>query len=161
MQQLQAAVQQKLEQPEHRAAWVAATGGTPKDCPPIYSFDNPAIHLNNHAYLMELDLAKVSAPGAPVVPTEHWLQLPPYSGDLHRTIERVHARICGQFQHWLNTNTTVRTMEFYCTHLARIFYDTQTDKVISACMNKKNASLPALYRKVVELDGGKAPRPYC
>jgi len=161
MQQLQEAVMKKLAEPEHLAAWVAATGGTPEECPPIYSFDNPSIHLNNHAYLVELGLAKLSAPGAPLEPTDAWLPLPPYSGDLHRTIERVHARVCGQFQRWVNTSTTARTMEGYCTKLADIFNTTQTADVISACMGKKNASLPDLYRKVVELGGGKAPRPYC
>ena len=150
---LQAEVQKRLTDPEVAAAWQAATGGTPEQCPPIYSFDNPSIHKNNKTYLAELGLAH---PGSDK-PTDTWLKLPPYSGDLHRTIERVHARVCGIFQRWLDDEFTEWSMEQYCHTLQGIFYKSQTPALIQGCM--KNIHL--LYSKVIELKGAKAPRPFC
>lgn len=156
MQQLQDRITAKLQEPEAAAAWKAATGGTPEECPPIYSFDNPSIHLNNTTYLRELGLMEGSAP------TDAWLQLPTYSGDLHRTIERVHARVCRQFQTWLDDASQDRTMADYCQTLCDIFFSTQTAAQIHSCMWPQHTpSLLALYKHVVETAGDKAARPYC
>lgn len=151
MQELQAKVLQRLEDPATAAAWAAATGGTP-DTPPIFSFDNPSIHKNNLDYLRELGLVQQGSDK----PTDAWLQLPTYSGDLHRTIERVHGRVCRAFQEMLNTESTARTLEFYIDRLFKLF-KLQTSELITACMK----NLPELYEKVIELKGAKAPRPYC
>lgn len=152
MEQLQGKVHARLADPEEAAKWKAATGGTPEECPPIYSFDNPSIHIKNPTYLAQLGLVEADTGE----PTATWLQLPPYSGDLHRTIERVHARVCGKFQRWVNVDSSARTMEFYCRTLVGLFL-TQTPEIISSCM----ASIHKLYQKVVELKGDKAPRPFC
>ena len=156
MKELQHYVTAYLEDPERRAAWEDATGGTPEQCPPIYSFDNPSIHKDNATHLRELGL--VEADGE--TPTAAWLALPSYSPDLHRTIERTHARVCGEFQQWVDNESTSRSMEVYCTTLARLFYNTQKPSVISRCMNKHKASMHALYKKVIELKGGRAPAPF-
>ena len=153
---------QLLAEDEWREKWKQATGGTPEKCPPIFSFDNPTIHLNNQTYLRELGLMAAGSEEA----TGAWLKLPPYSGDLHRTIERVHARVCQQFQRWMNDSTTERDMDFYCRALAGIFWRTQTPELIHACMWKKKAphgspDLWELYECVVDTDGAKAPRPWC
>ena len=155
MTQLQAKVQAELAKPEVAAAWKAATGGTPQQCPPIFSFDNPSIHKNDTDYLKELGLAAPESKKKPV-PTETWLVLPPYSGDLHRTIERVHARVCGRFQRWVDDDHTAYAMIAYCKVLKNIFEQTQTPDVISKCMK----TLPKLYKHVVEVKGAKARRPF-
>lgn len=151
MRELQANVQQQLRDPATARAWRAATGGTPQECPPIYSFDNPSIHKNNKDYLRELGLMELDKDEA----TTAWLVLPRYSGDLHRTIERTHARVCDKFQAALNEERTARTMEFYIQRLFG-FFRTQDSKVITKCMSK----LPQLYQKVIELNGAKPPRPF-
>lgn len=152
---LQQTVHAELAKPEVAAAWEAATGGTPQQCPPIFSFDNPSIHKASLSNLKRLGLV---APGATngEVPTEAWLQLPPYSGDLHRTIERVHARLCGDFQRWVDDDRAEYTMKAYCKCLKSFFEKRQSPSVISACMQ----SLPALYKHVVELQGAKARPPF-
>lgn len=143
----------ELVLPEGRRAWIAATGGTPDadDNPPVYSFDNPSIHTDP-GMLTSLGLADPSTGK----PADKWLELPPRSGDLHRTIERVHARICGAFRDWLYDDCTEYCMMGYCLKLAQIFKTTQTAQVISKCMK----NITALYRKVVELEGKRAPRPF-
>jgi hypothetical protein len=155
MNQLQANVQAELAKPEVAAAWEAATGGTPQQCPPIFSFDNPSIHVASITNLKQLGLVPPDSKDAKV-PTDAWLQLPPYSGDLHRTIERVHARVCGVFQRWIDDDSGDYTMLAYCKCLANYFKTTQTPAVISSCMQ----SLPELYAHVVELQGAKAHRPF-
>lgn len=158
MQQLKDRITTKLQEPAAAAAWEAATGGSPAKCPPIYSFDNPSIHTNNKTYLRELGLVKT---GSRVT----WLELPTYSGDLHRTIERVHARVCMQFQEWVDDTSTTRTMSLYCQKLISLFL-TQTPDQIEHCMwgkprDRHPATLAELYSKVIELRGDKAPRPWC
>lgn len=152
MQELQAKVLRRLEDPAAAAAWAEATGGTPAERPPIFSFDNPSIHKNNQEYLRELGLMQLDGEK----PTDAWLLLPTYSGDLHRTIERVHGRVCSAFQGMLNTESTARTLEFYIDRLFKLF-KLQTSDLITACMS----TLPDLYQKVIALAGAKAPRPYC
>lgn len=153
MKELQHTVQEMLSKPEWAEAWKTLTGGTPEECPPIYSFDNPSIHRNDHAHLRELGLMAADSTKA----TDAWLELPPYSGDLHRTIERVHARICGEFQRQLEDESCKRSMQFYCERLAKIFYETQTTVTVSECL----ASISSLYEHVVAKQGAKAERPYC
>lgn len=147
-----------LASAEGRAAWIAHTGGTPEECPPIYSFDNPSIHTANLQGLHALGL--VDAAGKP---TAAWLQLPPHSGDLHRTIERVHARICGAFQAWLDDDCTEYHIFGYIMKLQNIFLTTQLSDVICSCMFGKPGTASekhnifALYERVRELKGGIPP----
>lgn len=140
----------RFAEPETAAAWQRATGGTPQECPPIFSFDNPSVHTNPKL-LMELGLEDEHRN-----PTAAWLKLPTYSGDLHRTVERVHARICGAFERWLEDDWREYDMIEYCLKLQKIFFETQTAAVIEACMWPKKTSnnLSALYQRVVELKGG-------
>lgn len=161
MAELKKRIDTKLQEPAAAAAWQAATGGTPQQCPPIYSFDNPSIHRNNRAYLRALGLMEEGSRK----PTEAWLVLPTYSGDLHRTIERVHARVCTQFQAWVDDSSCARTMTTYC-HKLLSFFLTQTSTQITHCMwgkptDRHPATMLELYNKVLALGGEKAPRPYC
>lgn len=158
MAELKSRIERKLQEPAAAAAWQAATGGSPAECPPIYSFDNPSIH-SGATHLAELGLTSEGKP------TAAWLELPTYSGDLHRTIERVHARVCSAFQGWLDDASEPCTMLAYCNKLIELFR-TQTPTQIEQCMwgkpeNKKAKSLLDLYNKVISLGGDMAPRPYC
>lgn len=139
MQAVMGAVNYILSQPLGAAYWEKATGGTPEACPPIFSIDNPTIHTHTEV------LAKLG-----LVKDVNWLKLPAYSGDLHRTIERVHARICGAFMRWLYDDRTVYSVEQYCKALRAYFLDTQVKDLIQACMS----NLDELYARVIELKGG-------
>jgi len=142
---------------EGKAAWKKATGGTPEDCPPIYSFDNPSIHTDPDV-LVSLGLATVDAKNV-LHPTDKWLQLPPHSPDLHRTIERAHARLCGPFQDWLYLDRQEHTMLEYCFKLRSTFFAPRGDFVantIQACMR----DISELYQRVVDLKGNIPEKPY-
>lgn len=139
-----------LATPLGRQKWYEATGGYPEVCPPIFSFDNPSIHTDP-THLIMLGLSDFAG-----LPTPSRLVLPPHSGDLHRTIERVHARICGYFQDWLYDDTAEYCMEGYCAKLRHIFYSTQQKNVIQKCIK----DISKLYTRVVELNGGITERKY-
>jgi hypothetical protein len=152
MKGIMSTVNSRLQNPAARAAWEAVTGGTPEERPPIYSFDNPSVHTDLAA-LQELGLADDEGK-----PTSLWLPLPTYSGDLHRTIERVHARVCGDFEAWLLQDCKEYDMQQYVAKLSEIFMKTQTPATIFGCMwGKPSESLDALYRSVVERNGGRPP----
>lgn len=155
MKMLEARATRLLENKEFADRWEQRTGGTPAQCPPIYSFDNPTIHFDL-AVLLELKMA-VQDERDKVHVTPKRLVLPPYSGDLHRCIERVHARICGKFQEWVNHTTDSYSMSAYCQKLQDIFYTTETHNITF----KDIQTIDALYEKVIELAGAKAPRPFC
>ncbi len=146
MQALQAKINEELAKPEKRAAWRAATGGFPEHCPPIFSFDNPKIHTDPEA---------LAALG--IVDGQNRLVLPPYSPDLHRAIERVHARICRTFQMWVNKDTKEYCMAGYCAYLERIFYSTEKPSITASDVD----NIDKLYHKIIELKGNRAPRPFC
>jgi hypothetical protein len=141
----------RLSTQEGAAAWKEATGGTPLSCPPIYSFDNCSVHVNNKEYLKGMGLVDQHNK-----PTAAWLELPTYSGDLHRTIERVHARICGAFQAWLDDDNKEYCVHGYIKMLHHIFFTTQTSTIITKCMS----DIDQLYQKVVDLNGGIPPARY-
>jgi hypothetical protein len=150
MQQLKGKVTAMLQQPKYRDLWIERTGGTPEQCPPIYSFDNPPIHTDLEV-LKQLGLADEQ--GKPV----DRLVLPAHSPDLHRCAERVHARICGKFQEWLNHETEDFSMEYYCRVLQNIYYTTESEDITY----KDIANIDKLYDVVIELNGARAPRPFC
>lgn len=136
--------------PLGRQKWYEATGGYPEVCPPIFSFDNPSIHTDP-IHLIMLGLSEFNG-----LPTASRLVLPPHSGDLHRTIERVHARICKNFQDWLYEDDNEYCVEGYCAKLRSIFYNTQQKDVISSCIK----DIHKLYKRVIELKGGVVERKY-
>lgn len=141
----------RLTTKEGADAWKKATGGDPVTCHPIYSFDNCNSHVSDSEALRELGLMDEKDN-----PTAFWLPLPTYSGDLHRTIERVHARICGAFKHWLDDDTQEYCVEGYAHMLCYFFLKTQTSTVITKCMS----SISDLYQQVVDLGGGIPPARY-
>lgn len=122
--------------------WMAETGVSRLTCPPIFSFDNASCHVDRAtlAYLRLIDGL-------------NWERLPPHSGDLHRVIERVHARLCGAFQEWLYEDSTPLTMSEYCEKLEDLFYSTQTADI----HYKDIASISELYAHVVLNKGGLPP----
>lgn len=157
MEKIMGVMKDMLDTPQGREAWKKATGGTPESHPPIYSFDNPSIHTDPDV-LVSLGLATKDATGV-AQPTDKWLQLPPHSPDLHRTIERAHARLCDPFQVFLYKDTCEYTMAGYCWLLSQLFYAQRGDfvaRTIQACMH----DIDALYQRVVELHGNIPERKY-
>ena len=148
-------MQRFFEREEGRKLWQLFTGGTPEQYPPIYSFDNPSAHTSNLEYMKELGLA-VAKVGTEMVATDAWLKLPAHSPDLHRTIERVHARVCDQFQEWMDDDCQQYSVQEYCFKMQQIFFKTQTGTCIRGCMK----DISALYERVVELKGGIPERKY-
>jgi hypothetical protein len=141
----------RLSTQEGAEAWRQATGGDPVTCPPIYSFDNCSVHVNDKQALRGLGLVDQADN-----PTAFWLRLPTYSGDLHRSIERVHARICSAFKAWLDDDCKEYGMYEYIAILHYFFHKTQTSAVISKCMS----DISDLYQQVVDLRGGIPPARY-
>lgn len=131
--------------PEHALRWMAETGGSRLTMPPIFSFDNASCHVHADT-LAHLRL----------IEGENWARLPPHSGDLHRVIERVHARLCGAFQDWLYEDSTPLSMAEYCEKLESLFYSTQTANIHSADIS----TIHELYQQVVACDGGMPPALY-
>lgn len=125
--------------------WMAETGGSRLTHPPIYSFDNASCHVHSDT-LTHLRLIN----GVNREP------LPPHSGDLHRVIERVHARLCGAFQDWLYEDSTPLSMAEYCEKLESLFYSTQTADIHSADIS----TIHELYQQVFDRDGGLPPALY-
>ncbi len=125
--------------------WTRLTGGSPAQTPPIYSLDNDGIH--SHPETLTL------------LGMFNWLTrfpLPAHSPDLHRTVERTHARICGQFQAWLNDQTAPVSPAECIQMLQYIFYTTQEPSVIEADMS----DIRELYHQVMEKKGGRPAKQY-
>lgn len=131
--------------PLNALAWFWRVGSSPAVAPPIFSFDNASVHVNQGA-LIHLGISAVS----------NWEVLPPHSGDLHRVIERVHARVCGAFQDWLYDDTTPRSMAAYCQKLESLFYSMEKAHIHAADIG----SIHLLYQQVVAKDGGLPPVRY-
>lgn len=153
MKELQRQITAALQRPADAARWREATGGTPQECPPIYSFDNCSVHTKD-AHLRDLGLMLEDGTA-----TDAWLPLPAYSPDLHRTIERTFGRVSETVQQWLRRLRHKPDMEEASRQVLKIFRDTQTSDTISKCMWGKH-SLLDLYRHVSDLGGAKAVRPH-
>lgn len=125
--------------------WTRLTGASPQQAPPMYSLDNDGIHSHPET-LTRLGMFD-------------WLTrlpLPAYCPDLHRTVERVHARICGKFQTWLNDQTETVSAAECILQLMGIFYTTQEPSVIESDMS----NIRELYQQVVQLRGGRPKKQY-
>lgn len=131
--------------PINAALWLVRVGLPPAAAPPIYSFDNASAHVNKDS------LAHLAMEAG-----KNWEPLPPHSGDLHRVIERVHARVCREFQNWLYDNTTPRSMLAYCQKLEGLFYSTETADIYS----KDISTIHLLYDQVWAKEGGLPPVRY-
>lgn len=127
------------------ARWEKLTGGTPTELPPMYSFDNASCHSDADT-LFKLHL----------IDGLSWDKLPPHSGDLHRVVERVHARLCGRFADWLYEDSTPLTMPEYCHKLETLFYETEFADIHAADID----TIGELYRRVVQLQGGRPEARY-
>lgn len=77
---------------------------------------------------------------------------PPYSPDMHKVIEHVHAIVCTEFMDWIvkHPNVVYSTIEEYFDRLEHIFYTVIT----SESVRKDVASLQLTYAKIIEAGGG-------
>ena len=131
--------------PLNALAWLWRVGRSRAAAPPIFSFDNASAHINADT----LTHLGISA-------NRNWQVLPAHSGDLHRVIERVHARVCGAFQNWLYDDTSPRSMPAYCQKLESLFYSMETADIHAADIR----TIHLLYQQVVAKQGGLPPVRY-
>lgn len=140
MKELYAQLDRLLKNKQCIERWKKLTGGTPSECQPIFSFDNAGCHSDSQT-LFRLHLINGWS----------WDKLPPHSGDLHRVVERVHARLCGRFADWLYDDSTPLTMPEYCYKLETLFYETELADIHAADIR----TIDALYKRVVQLKGAR------
>ena len=148
MEELSAKLDSMLDPQLHPLAallWMTETGGSRLTCCPIFSFDNASCHVNPNI-LTHLRL----------INGVNWERLPPHSGDLHRVIERVHARLCGAFQDWLYEDSTPLSMAEYCEKLDSLFYSTQKAEIHKADIS----TIHELYQELLSREGGLPPAHY-
>ncbi len=160
----QAAFQSRLEDPSNRANWESILGMDkgpaqapyPKSRPfrPIWSWDRPRIHGSvggkNTAYVLEQ---------AGLSKEEHF-DLPPKSGrDLHRVIERVHARLVSAFERWFASDLQPYSVQTYKDVLQTMFY---CDASIASpgVIQAEVRALPAVMAAICGLAGDYPPHPY-
>lgn len=124
---------------------------------PIWSFDHPNIHGGET--------------GAPVLEAlglseaEHF-PLTQNSPDLHRVVERTHARLCQRFDRWFLMQKQEHSMSRYKEEFMRMFYEDAP--VASAGVIDRDAcgethgspNLRDLYLNVVSKKGDWADRPF-
>ena len=105
----------------------------------IWSYDNPRIH---DADLSELGITE-----------DNRAPLPPRSGDMHKVIEHVHARLCRAMGEWVARNPNVTSRPAMMRKFQDMFFDVITPASVSADV----ASLPELWRWIKDNGGDGAP----
>jgi hypothetical protein len=109
---------------------------------PLWSLDNAPVHGT-----------AISGPW-PTRPEGLWnvVSPPPYSPDLHKVIEHVHARVCTEFMDWIvkNPNTAYDCIEDYYARLEYMFQEIITPESV----RKDVDSLLQTFAKVLEAGGG-------
>jgi hypothetical protein len=125
--------------------WTRLTGGDPSLTQPMFSFDNDSIQ-SQATTLTRLGMFDFLTR----------LPLPAHSPDLHRTVERPHARICRPFQEWVNGLEEHLSPAQYIDKLRTIFYTTQLSDIIIRDMK----DIRQLYTRVVQLRGGRPEKKY-
>lgn len=113
---------------------------------PLLSWDNDSVHTSHLTRLPEYGVFSGRDRKA----------LPARSPDLHRVIERSHARLCQRFIKQLHYQGDIYTAEQYIQQLRDLFFQHESADVI----NKDVQQLPKLYR-VVAKEGGYAPGKLC
>lgn len=115
----------------------------------LFSFDNASIHES----AMEWRADRSGLMQMMGFKREQRIPLSPYSPDLHRTIERAHARATTAFHKYLYANPSVNTISEYKFHFERIFKDVNNAAVIAADVS----TLPELYHWVHAHNGEWPP----
>jgi hypothetical protein len=109
---------------------------------PLWSLDNAPVHK------AAISMAWPNKPAG----LFNSVSPPPYSPDLHKVIEHVHARVCTEFMDWIvkHPNIVYNTIEEYFARLENIFYSVITAEIVK----KDVQSLQLTFAKVVEAQGG-------
>ncbi len=105
----------------------------------IWSYDNPSIH--------DVDLTDLG------ITEDDRAPLPPQSGDMHKVIEHVHARVCDAFREWVARNPRVTSPTQLRNQFEALFYEVITPASVHADVQ----SLPALWQWIRDHNGDYAP----
>ena len=123
-----------------------AEGKLPANFMPMWSLDNANIHkAATKEWMNNPELRRRDISGALLPP-------PPYSPDLHKVIEHIHAHISKVFYKWLHENSHVLhpTITPYSEKVKEIIFKEEfSAKSIGADVD----SLKETYREVIRLDG--------
>lgn len=145
MKETTAKVNSLLEGGSSREKWLGAFGRWVK---PRFSFDNPRIHGGKKK---GGDIMRACG-----LSTEQRFPLPRYSPDIHRVIEHTHANVCYAFQEWLDMHEDDFNLPAYKLKLEELFYARMVDRVIDS----DAITLPKLFAKIIEFEGGWPPKPW-
>lgn len=106
---------------------------------PLWSYDNATVHLN------KTEMAAVGITEANRLP------LPPLSGDMHKVIEHVHARLIKAFKEEVVKLGRVCEPHEYMELLSSLFF-----KIITADQIARDVdSLKPLYAAIIKAQGGQ------
>ena len=117
---------------------------------PIWSFDNPTIHVAPTAQSVKAALGWGDA---------DVFGLPVGSSDIHKVIEQAHSRLVWAFHEWYYNNLTEYPFSVYTEQLGELFYNAPSVASQSVVLGDVY-SLPSTYRKVIERGGGEIPKAY-
>lgn len=144
------AIQDFLHDCNQRIVSLKVEGKLPKNFYPLWSLDNTNIHKCAIAnWGTNPDLTKLGIDGQLLLP-------PPYSPDLHKVVEHVHAQLCQEFYKWLHGSEPLHDIQAYFAQLEKIF-----KKIITAKSIQKDVqSLLQTYDAVIECEGQYPPKKF-
>lgn len=137
----------RIEDPTHAHSihelWPHDDDGNQLD--PLYSYDNTNIHEAAWQFFGGMDILRYP--------------LPPYSPDMHKVIEHVHAIICTALRSWITHEEEHAPGEvvhgtLYMDKLTEIF----NEKIQPSSIKKDCMSLVATYRAIIHSDGSYPPK---
>ena len=133
-------VQQKIEARSKLPSY-------PSKVKPVFSLDNAACHKAAKSLLCKKHKGKFKQ--------DSFLDLPPYSPDLHKVIEHVHGTICTKFKKLGRDQKHVfGTCTEYQDLMCKIFYDSKSSK---RSVVQDTQSLYETMLEVVKVQGGYPP----
>lgn len=116
----------------------------------IFSFDHPNIHGGRQGTLVLQALG---------LKEEDHFPLPGNSPDMHRVIERTHARLVQQFELWYYSDHTRYPSKTYKEHLENLFYYCPEVAGHEALM-KDVCALHEAFAEIVRRKGARLPKPW-
>ena len=135
-----------------------ATATEPEQMPalfmPMWSWDRPSIHGSTGGKYTDFVLEKAG------IRKQDFFDLPPQSGrDIHRVVERVHARLVQQFEMWYYDDPQPYSVQAYKDALKHLFYNCPA-VASAAVIEKEVRELPGVFAAIAKVKGDYPPHPY-